>query len=373
MLVSKIQNKAFIGKGILHVAILKKGDKRTVYNAIYRDGKNGNNYIKRFSVTSVTRDKEYHITKGTKGSEVLYFTANPNAEAEVIEVLLKPIAGVRKMQWNVNFADLAIKGRASMGNLVSKFKVKKITLKEKGLSTMGSLNIWFDDTVQRLNTDKRGELLGSFAPEDKILIINKKGEYKLSSFELTTHFEEDMLLMEKFNPKKPISAIYYDGSSKMFFVKRFMVEMSSKKVLFISDDEDSYLDIISSDTFPMVEVKYKKVKGKEHPEETINLSEFIDVKGYKAKGNKLSFAKVKEVNLLAPLEVHIDEEDLDNFEDSGMSPLEALKKTKEEPKQKTILSIDHELNEKLELPSEMKKKKKFFRNEDEENQGTLDF
>jgi topoisomerase-4 subunit A len=184
---------------MIHIAVFKKNDERTVYNMIYRDGKAGAIFMKRFPVTGVTRDKVYDLTKGTKGSEVLYFTANPNGEAEIVEVQLKPMPGLRKVQWDLNFAELAVKGRNSMGNVVTKYAIRKIVLKEKGVSTLGAIDIWFDDTVQRLNSDKRGTFLGSFGPTDKILTIMQNGHYKLSSFDLSTHFDEDMILIEKFN------------------------------------------------------------------------------------------------------------------------------------------------------------------------------
>ncbi|MBL7883800.1 MAG: DNA gyrase/topoisomerase IV subunit A, partial [Bacteroidia bacterium] len=373
MKVSKVADKAFVGKDMIHIAVFKKNDERTVYNMIYRDGKSGAVFMKRFPVTGVTRDKVYDLTKGTKGSEVLYFTANPNGEAEVVEVQLKPMPGLRKVQWDLNFAELAVKGRNSMGNVVTKYAVRKILLKEKGVSTLGAIDIYFDDTVQRLNTDKRGTFLGSFGPTDKILTITQSGNYKLTSFDLSTHFDEDMILIEKFNPKKAVSAIYLDGESKTYFVKRFMVEPTDKKVLFISESAGSRIEIATTDAIPVVQVKYSKVKDKEVPEEQIDLTQFIEVKGLKAKGNKLSYAKVKEINLLPPVEVPIDEDMLDEFEESGMSPLEAIKKAQEPKKEKPIISIDQQMNAELKLPSEEKKKKKKGKDGGEELTINFDF
>lgn len=374
MMVTKVQDKAFVGKDLIHIAVYKKNDERTIYNMIYRDGKNGAVFMKRFPVTGVTRDKQYDLTKGTKGSEVLYFTANPNGESEIIEVQLKPMPGLRKVQWDINFADLAVKGRNSMGNVVTKYAIKKIILKQKGVSTLGALDIWFDDTVQRLNTDKRGTFLGSFGADDKILTIMQSGNYKVTGFDLATHFDEDMVVIEKFNPTKPVTAVYLDGESKTYFVKRFLVEPMDKKVLFISESEGSKLEIATTDAIPVLELKFSKVKDKELPDEKINLVEFIGVKGYKAKGNKLSYSKVKEINLLAPVEVPIDEDVLEEFEESGMSPLEALKKssTPEKPKEKNVISIDQMINAEIILPSEEKKKKKKMGEDDEDSQGTLD-
>ncbi|MGQ0829368.1 MAG: DNA gyrase/topoisomerase IV subunit A [Bacteroidota bacterium] len=376
MQVSKVADKAFVGKDLIHIAVFKKNDERTVYNMIYRDGKSGNVFMKRFPVTGVTRDKQYDLTKGTKDSQVLYFSANPNGEAEVVEVQLKPMPGLRKVQWDINFAELAVKNRNSMGNVVTKYSIKKIVLKEKGVSTLGARDIWFDDTVQRLNTDKRGTFLGSFGPEDKILTITQTGNYKLSGFDLSTHFDEDMILIEKWNPNKPVSAIYLDGESKTYFVKRFMIEPTDKKVLFIGEAEGSRLEIVTTDTTPRIEVKFSKVKDKDLPAETIDLSTFIDVKGLKAKGNKLSYSKIKEINLLPPEEVHIEDEMLEEFEESGVSPIEALKKAQEPAKEKNIISIDQQINAEIKLPSAEKKKKKKKakkgKKDDDEQQITLD-
>jgi topoisomerase-4 subunit A len=241
---------------------------------------------------------------------------------------------------------------------VTKYPIKKIVLKEKGVSTLGARDIWFDDTVQRLNTDKRGTFLGSFGPEDKILTVTQNGQYKLNSFDLSTHFDEDMILIEKFNPNKAVSAIYMDGESKTYFVKRFMIESTDKKVLFISETPGSFVEIVTTDALPVVEVKYSKVKDKEVPSEQIKLTEFIEVKGMKAKGNKLSYSKVKEINLLPPVEIAIDDDVLDEFEESGLSPLEAIKKAQEPAKEKNLRSIDQMINEEIKLPSQEKKKKK---------------
>jgi topoisomerase-4 subunit A len=374
MQISKVTDKAFVGKDLIHIAVFKKNDERTVYNMIYRDGKKGASFIKRFPVTGANRDKQYVLTKGTPDSEVLYFTANPNGESEIVEILLKPMPGLRKVQWELNFADLAIKGRNSIGNIVTKYPVRKIILKQKGLSTLGAMDIWFDDTVQRLNTDKRGMYLGSFGPDDKILTITQSGYYRLTGFDLATHFDEDMVLIEKFDANKPLSAIYLDGESKTYFVKRFLIEPTDKKTLFISEEEGSRLEIVTSEIKPIIEVKFAKVKDKEVPDEKINLVDFITVKGMKAKGNKLSYSKVKEINLLPPEEVPIEEDVLEEFEESGLSPLEALKKNtiEEKKSEKPVISIDQQLNAELKLPSEEKKNKKKGKSGDDEKQITLD-
>lgn len=302
MLVTKIDRKTFVGKGIIYAGVWKKGDKRTIYNVLYRDGKGGPSRMKRFAVTGVTRDKEYDITKGKPQSQVLYFSANPNGEAEVLQVLLKPKPNIRKQKFEVDLSELAIKGRGAAGNIVTKYPVHKIQLKERGVSTLGARKIWYDDTVFRLNSEGRGELLGEFYPEDKILTIMQSGEHKLTGFDLATKFDDDMIVIEKWVPEKPVSAIYYDGEKKEYYVKRFLVEDTDRKVLFISEHEDSQLELVTTDFIPMIQVNFSKVKGKTRDSETINLSEFIAVKGMKARGNRLTTYKVKGIDLLEPVQ-----------------------------------------------------------------------
>lgn len=301
MMVSKVQSKAFFGKNILHIGVWKKGDKRTIYNCIYQDGKKGRVMVKRFAVNSITRDKEYHVTKGTPGSSVYYFTANPNGEAEVVNVILKPIPGIKKFNFDYDFSNLAIKGRATQGNTLSKYPIKKVTLKEEGISTLSARKIWYDDTVRRLNNENRGQFLGEFKGEDKILTINADGSYKLHGFDLSTHFNEEMIHIEKLNPEKPISAVYWDGEKDQFNVKRFLVEVTDRQVPFITEHEKSYLEMASTDWKPVIEVVFRKLKGKEKENETVNLEEFISVKGLKALGNRLTTDKVKEINILESL------------------------------------------------------------------------
>ncbi len=303
MMVTKIDAKTFVGKNILHVAVFKKGDKRTIYNYIYRDGAQGFTYMKRFAVTSITRDKEYHLTQGNKDSKVLYFSANPNGEAEVVTVYLRALQRIKKLRFDLDFADLAVKGRGVKGNLVTKHPVKKIEMKEKGVSTLAARKIWFDDTVIRLNAEGRGELLGEFSAEDKILTVMQSGYYRLTSFDLSTHFDEDMIIIEKWDPEKPISAIYFDSEKERFYVKRFLVEDSDKKELFISEAKDSYLEVVSTDKIPIAELVFAKERNKEQREnQVVNLEEFISVKGMKAMGNQLTTHKLKQINLLDPIE-----------------------------------------------------------------------
>jgi topoisomerase-4 subunit A len=302
MMVTKVDTKTFIGKGIIHVAIFKKKDKRTIYNMVYRDGKGGPSYIKRFAVTAVTRDREYDLTNGNKGSALLYFSANPNGEAEVISVSLRQAGSIKKLKWDIDFADILIKGRASKGNQVTKYSIKKIELKEKGVSTLKPRKIWFDDTVQRINVDGRGELIGEFRGEDKLLIINQSGIVKTLTPEVTMHFDDDMIVMEKWEPKKPISAVYFNGEKGMYYVKRFLIETEGKEEFFISDHPNSQLEIVSTDWKPMAEVVFAKERGKDRKENLeVNLEEFIAIKGLTALGNQLTKDKVNQINLLDPL------------------------------------------------------------------------
>lgn len=302
MMVTKVDSKTFIGKNIIHVAVFKKKDKRTIYNMIYRDGSKGPSYIKRFAVTSITRDKDYDLTNGNKSSKVWYFSANPNGEAEVISVFLRQVGSIKKLKWDIDFADILIKGRASKGNVVTKYAIKKIELKEKGVSTLKPRKIWFDDTVQRLNVDGRGELLGEFRGEDRLLVINQRGYVKTIIPEVTAHFDDDMIVLEKWIPKKPISAIYYDGDKERYYVKRFLIENESKEDLFISEHPKSQLEIVSTDWKPMAEVEFTKERGKDRKDNLqVNLEEFIAIKGINALGNQLTKDKVNQISLLDPL------------------------------------------------------------------------
>lgn len=329
MMVTKVDTKTFIGKNIIHVAVFKKKDKRTIYNMIYRDGSKGPSYIKRFAVTAMTRDKEYDLTNGNKSSKLWYFSANPNGEAEVISLYLRQVGSVKKLKWDIDFADILIKGRASKGNLVTKYPIKKIELKEKGVSTLKPRKIWFDETVRRINVDGRGELLGEFRGEDRILIINQKGIAKTIIPEVTAHFDDDMIVMEKWIPKKPISAIYFDGEKEKYYVKRFLIENESKEESFITGHEKSQLEIVSTDWKPLAEVVFAKERGKDRKDNLeVNLEEFIAIKGITALGNQLTKDKVNQINLLdpipheAPEEVHaedievVDEENVTNSNDA---------------------------------------------------------
>lgn len=301
MIVTKVDEKKFVGKDIIHVAVFDKNDKRTIYNLIYRDGKGGASYVKRFNVNGVTRDKAYDLGQGKPGTQILYFSANPNGEAEVVSIILRQLSNVKKLKFDLDFADLLIKGRGAKGNIVTKYPIKKIELKEKGISTLRPRKIWFDDTVMRLNVDGRGELLGEFKPEDRLLIITQSGKIKTIIPELSTHFDEDMIVLEKWIKDKPISAIYFDPEKDKYFVKRFLVENENKEEIFISEHPYSRLEIVSTDYRPIAEVIFAKVKGVQKDNQLINFEEFIAVKGIKAQGNQLTSDKIKTINLLEPL------------------------------------------------------------------------
>ena len=296
-MVTKIQDKGFVGKDIIHVAVFRKGDERMVYNLIYLDGASGRTMIKRFQVLSVTRDREYVLTKGTKGSKVLYFTANANGEAEIITVFLTAGAKARVKVFDFDFKDLEIKGRGAQGNILTKYPVRKIQLKMEGVSTLGGLDIYFDPSVGRLNTDERGDFVGNFLGEDKVLVFFKDGSYELTNFELTNRFDaENLLLIEKYDPESVVSSIYYDGIHKMHYVKRFVIETSTlnKKFNFISDHKQSKLIVVSTEKQPQVKVKFKLEDGVE----VYDMDMLIDVKGWKSVGNRLSNHKVTGVELV---------------------------------------------------------------------------
>ncbi|MGB2143153.1 MAG: DNA gyrase/topoisomerase IV subunit A [Flavobacteriaceae bacterium] len=302
LMITKVDSKTFIGKGIIHVAVFKKKDKRTIYNMIYKDGKGGASYIKRFAVSGVTRDKEYDLTNGKPNSNVLYFSANPNGEGEVVTVLLRQVGSIKKLKWDIDFADIIIKGRVSKGNIVTKHAIKRIELKEKGVSTLKPRKIWFDDTIQRLNVDGRGELIGEFRGEDRILVVTQSGIAKTIIPEITAHFEEDMIVLEKWVPSKPISAIYFDGQKGKHYVKRFLIENENREDMFISEHPSSLLEIVSTDWRPVAKIAFAKERGKERREDQIiDFEQFISVKGISALGNQLTRFKVNQIDLMESL------------------------------------------------------------------------
>ncbi len=299
--ITKVSDKAFIGKNPLHIAIFKKNDKRTIYNVVYRDGKSGYSYMKRFFVTGVTRDKEYNLTKATKGSRIIYFSANPNGEAEVLKVVLKPKPRIKKLIFEEDLSELAIKGRQSMGNILTKYDVHKISMKEKGISTLGGRKIWFDEDVLRLNADSRGKFLGEFSGEDKILVLYKKGEYQLYNYDLSNHFEQDILTIEKFDKSKVLSAVYFDAEQKYYYVKRFEIEeIEGKSFSFIGENPDNKLVSVTWVRYPRLELEFGG-KNSERENEIIEVAEFIGVKSWKAKGKRLTNYEVENIKEIEPI------------------------------------------------------------------------
>ncbi len=305
MMITKVADKKFVGKGIVHADVWKKGDKRTIYHLIYQDGLGGPTMMKRFYVNSITRDTEYDLTRGTKGSKMLYFSVHPNGEREVVTVLLRPRPHLKRLRFDVDMGSLLIKGRQSTGNRVTKEIVQKITQKEVGGSTLAARKIWYDPIVGRLNDEVRGNYLGAFKGEDRILTFYKTGEYRLSNFDLSNHFDEDMIHIEKWEPHRAISAVYFDAEKELHFVKRFQCEVTAdKKVPFISESEGSYLDVVTTAYRPIIRIVYNKQlkETKNLPDNMINIADFIDVKGLKAQGNQLTKLKVKEI-VIEPQEV----------------------------------------------------------------------
>ncbi len=299
-LITKVSDKVFVGNDILYAQVFLKNDERTIYNIVYQDGKDGPLLVKRCAITGLTRDKEYNLTRGTPGSKIVYFSANPNGEAEVIKVYHKPKARLKKLVFEFDFGQLAIKGKSSMGNILTRNAVHKVALKEKGLSTLGGRKIWFDDAVFRLNVDGRGIFLGEFGGDDKILVITKNGYFRHTGFDLSGHFEENILVIEKYRPGKVYSAIYYDAEQKFHYVKRFIIEESEKPQCFINEHPDSKLVSISELESPRFEIQFGgKHKGRDN--EIIEVAEFIGVKSYKAKGRRLTNYMVDDVHEIEPV------------------------------------------------------------------------
>tara|TARA_B100000287_G_scaffold435299_1_gene502912 strand:- start:2509 stop:5106 length:2598 start_codon:yes stop_codon:yes gene_type:complete len=330
MKIVKVDTKVFIGKNILHAAVFKKNDTRTIYNMIYRDGRKGTTFIKRYPVKGITRDKEYNLTQGNPDSKVLYFSANPNGEAEIVNVILRNTGNIKKIRWDLDFADLQIKGRNSRGNTVTKYPVLKIELKEKGVSTLAPRKVWFDSNIQRINLDQRGDLLGEFRGEDKILVIQNNGSTKVVDPDPTLHFSDDLIKIEKWIPNKPISAIYFDPEKNRSFLKRFIIENHKKEDYFI--EKDKKLIFINTDWRPIISINFYKLKDKKAPESIeINIEDFISIKGYKAKGNQLTDKKIKniEIKKILPyneekidiVEIEVKDEEKIEIEDKGTNQI----------------------------------------------------
>ncbi len=346
MKVFKVSDKTFVGKDILYISIFKKNDERTTYNMIYSDGPKGITFIKRFNVTGITREKEYDLTKGTPNSFVHWFTINPNGEAEKIQVVLKPSPGLRKFEIDTDFAEIPVKGRSSTGNIVTKYAVKKVLLKHKGASTLAAEDYWFDDAINRLNKENKGSYLGKFAGDDKIVTVTSKGFYRLYTYDVLNHFDDDTILIEKYYPEQIMSCIYYDGESKSYITKRFIPENTLTKTLIITEHENSRIELITSQILPIIDMKFGKEKDKEIADETVNLVEYAPLVNMKAKGKKLTSYKVKEINLRISKEIILDNYDEVDEEigGNGMSPMELHRRAMEKLDPSNFKDKDGQIN-----------------------------
>ncbi|NLE35872.1 MAG: DNA gyrase/topoisomerase IV subunit A [Bacteroidales bacterium] len=327
-LITKVAEKQFVGKDVIHVQVFLRNDTRTIYNIAYQDGRTGPYYVKRCALTGLTRDKDYNLGKGTPGTRILYLSANPNGEAEVIRVYHKPKARLKKMTFDFDFGELAIKGRGSMGNILTKNAVHKITLKEKGLSTLGGRKLWYDEAVMRLNADGRGRFLGEFASDELLLVVTKGGWFRTSGTDLSSHFEDDLLLLEKYRESKIFSAVYWDQEQEYYYVKRFAFEESDRLQCFIADSEGSRLVSLTEVEYPRLEIKFGG-KNEGRKQEIIEVAEFIGVKSFRAKGKRLSNYSVADIRELEPVvrseaaPVREDEENGDEKRDSAQGTGEA--------------------------------------------------
>jgi topoisomerase-4 subunit A len=299
-LITKVAEKVFVGPDIIYAQVFLKNDERTIYNIVYQDGRDGPLYIKRCAISGLTRDKEYNLTQGTTGSKIVYFSANPNGEAEVIKVHHKPKPRLKKLVFEFDFGQLAIKGKSSMGNILTRNPIHKITLKEKGLSTLGGRKIWFDDAVFRLNVDGRGIFLGEFSADDKILVITKNGYFRVTGFDLSNHFEDNILIIEKYHPGKVYSTVYWDAEQKYYYVKRFTIEESERPLCFINEDQESKMISLTEVEYPRFEIHFGG-KHKDRENEIIEVAEFIGIKSYKAKGKRLTNYMVENIHEIEPV------------------------------------------------------------------------
>ncbi len=319
-MVTRASEKFFTGKNVIHIDVFKRNDERTIYNMIYRDGRGGNNYVKRFAVVGVTRDKDYVLTRGTDGTRVLYFSANPNGEAEIVRINLRPKPRMKVTAFDYDFSTLAIKGRGSQGNTLTKHFIRKIVKKEEGISTLGAIDVWYDPSVKRLNNDQRGNFIGAFEGDNKILALMQSGDYRLTGFDLSTHFDEDLLHLEKYDPDTIITAVYLDGSQNLWYIKRFKAEETDKKTRFISEHPDSKLILVTTDQRPVLQVMMDEKKNEKEAEDLVIVAdEFIGEKGYKAKGKRLTNLAIKKVKWLEPIAV---EEETEEPEESEIPEIE---------------------------------------------------
>ena len=326
MHVTKIERKKFVAKNIIHAAVFRKKDSRTVYNMIYKDGKTGTSYMKRFNVTGVTRDKTYNLTSSSPKTKVLYFSSNPNGEAEVVTIQLRQSGSIKKLKWDLDFGDLTIKGRSVKGNIVTKHSVNKVLFKEKGLSTLKPRKIWFDETVSRINVENRGDLLGEFKPDDDLLIVSSSGILKILPPDLSMHFPDDMIILEKADRSRPISVVYFNTKKNIYYIKRFVLGVLKGEQKYVDISRNIQVELVSTDWKPVIELVVKN--GKELTRDKVNVFDFISVKGIKAIGNQLSKKQLKEINLLDPIPYEpeikelneievVDEQDDDRDDDSN--------------------------------------------------------
>jgi topoisomerase-4 subunit A len=346
MVVSKVQDKAFMGKDIIHVDVFRKNDERRIYNVIYLDGKTKVSYAKRFPVTGITRDKEYDLTQGSSGSRILYFTANPSGEAEVVSITLSPLSHARKLSFDFDFSELAIKGRGVQGNIVSKYLVKGIKLKSKGISTLGGIDIWYDPAIGRLNTNQHGNFVGNFSGSDQVIAFYKGGDYELCNFDLSNHFEADQLIhISKFKPNRPITIVYFDAKGKQYNLKRFLIETltQNKKFMCIPEEKDNYILLATDFKYPIVILSAGK--GKLLREEQINLAEAIEVKGWKAIGNKFCGSDLNQIELLPPDPQDEIEEQLQESLETEEIPVNLDLFQAEEEKIKKLLADEEEFEQ----------------------------
>lgn len=299
-IITPVADKKFVGKNILYANIFKKNDKRTIYNVCYRDGKEGTSYIKRFAVTSVVRDREYDVTQGTPDSRITYFTANPNGEAEIIKVTLKPNPRVRRIIFEEDFSNINIKGRQAMGNILTKLPVHKIALKQRGGSTLGGRKVWFDRDVLRLNYDGRGEYLGEFQSEDTILVVQNSGEFYATNFDLNNHYDDGIRVLEKYDPNKVWTAVLYDADQQNYpYIKRFCFEATARKQNYLGENKNSSLILLTDECYPRLEVVFGGHDNFREPM-VVEADEFIAVKGFKAKGKRLTTYTIETINELEP-------------------------------------------------------------------------
>lgn len=315
-IVTKVTPKSFVGENIIYIDVFRKNDERTTYNLVYRNGRKGPWLIKRFAVLGVTRDKEYDLTAGTPDSKVVYFTANPNGEAETIKILLRPKPKLKKTSFEFDFAELAIKGRNAKGNILTKHPVKQITKRDEGISTLGARDIWYDESIKRLNTDERGRYLGAFSGDDRLFHLFDNGEFKLSGYELSTHFDEDLKLLRKFDPGEILSTVYVEGETQKVYVKRFQIEhdiVLNKRYSSIGDHPESIFKQLVFDGYPMLKLEFEaNSKGVKSEDEALSVADFIGVKSYKAKGKRLSNKEVVKLTFLEPLTPPAQESEVEN-------------------------------------------------------------